>query len=68
MSRCCMKFIAIILVSSSVVASAQRINFNTQKNWSLNKKELLISFGPTQFLGDLGGANSSNYDYSLKDW
>ncbi len=47
---------------------AQRINFNTQRNWSLNKKELIIKLGPTQFLGDLGGADAANYDYSLKDW
>lgn len=46
----------------------QRINFNTQKNWSLNKKELLLNVGATQFLGDLGGSNPGGYDYSLRDW
>ena len=68
MNRIYLKFIVLLCIILGFNASAQRINFNTQKNWSLNKKELLISFGPTQFLGDLGGANSSNYDYSLKDW
>ena len=51
-----------------VTGIAQNINFNTQKNWSLNKKELLLKVGPTQFLGDLGGSNTDDYDYSLKDW
>ena len=68
MNRIYVKFIVLLCILLGYNATAQRINFNTQKNWSLNKKELLISFGPTQFLGDLGGANSSNYDYSLKDW
>ena len=68
MNRVYIKFIATLCISLAFNTFAQRINFNTQRNWSLNKKELLINIGPTQFLGDLGGANSSNYDYSLKDW
>lgn len=47
---------------------AQNINFNSQKNWSLNKKELMFSVGATQFTGDLGGAGSYGHDYSLYDW
>ena len=68
MIRMVLKSVVALWVFSSYQVVAQRINFNTQRNWSLNKKELLIKFGPTQFLGDLGGANTSNYDYSLKDW
>ena len=68
MIRMVLKSAVALWVFSSYYVVAQRINFNTQRNWSLNKKELLIKFGPTQFLGDLGGANTSNYDYSLKDW
>jgi len=59
-------FLFMLLVS--FYAACQRINFNTQKNWSLNKKELLFTVGSTQFLGDLGGADRANYDYSLRDW
>jgi hypothetical protein len=55
-----------VFLSSWIVA--QRVNFNTQKNWSLNKKELIFNVGATQFLGDLGGADVDDYDYSLKDW
>jgi len=63
-----LKYFVLLVIAVSYNTYAQRINFNTQRNWSLNKKELLIKVGPTQFLGDLGGANTSNYDYSLKDW
>lgn len=46
---------------------AQHTNFNTQRNWSLNKKDLLIGIGATQFTGDLGGRNRIGTDYSLAD-
>lgn len=65
-----MRVIFILLLFCFFTANcvAQRINFNTQKNWSLNKKELIFNVGATQFLGDLGGADTDDYDYSLKDW
>lgn len=46
---------------------AQHTNFNTQKNWSLNKKEIIFGIGATQFLGDLGGKDLVGKDYSLRD-
>jgi len=46
---------------------AQHANFNTQRNWSLHKKELQIGIGATQFNGDLGGSVGVGRDYSLKD-
>lgn len=55
-----------LLLSTSVVF-AQHTNFNTQRNWSLNKKEVMIGFGATQFLGDLGGRDMIGKDYSLVD-
>jgi hypothetical protein len=51
----------------SFSAYSQHTNFNTQRNWSLNKKDLLIGFGATQFTGDLGGRNRIGTDYSLAD-
>ena len=45
----------------------QHANFNSQRNWSLHKKELQIGIGATQFNGDLGGAEGIGRDYSLKD-
>ncbi len=45
----------------------QHTNFNTQRNWSLNKKDLILGFGATQFTGDLGGMNRIGTDYSLAD-
>lgn len=61
-------FTTLLILCYALVVNSQRINFNTQKNWSLNKKELLFNVGATQFLGDLGGANKDDYDYSLRDW
>jgi len=46
---------------------AQHSNFNTQRNWSLHKKELQFGLGATQFNGDLGGSYGVGRDYSLKD-
>jgi hypothetical protein len=46
---------------------AQHANFNTQRNWSLHKKELQFGVGATQFNGDLGGGEGIGRDYSLKD-
>lgn len=45
----------------------QHTNFNTQRNWSLNKKEIMFGIGATQFLGDLGGRDRIGTDYSLVD-
>ena len=42
---------------------AQHANFNSQRNWSLHKRELQIGLGATQFNGDLGGGNSVGQDY-----
>ncbi len=46
---------------------AQHTNFNSQRNWSLNKKEFIIGFGGTNFLGDLGGRNQIGTDFSPVD-
>ena len=48
-------------------SEAQHTNFNTQRNWSLNKKEFLFGLGATQFLGDLGGKDQIGRDFSLID-
>lgn len=59
-----MKFIlSLIVLLFTVVASAQYSNFNTQRNWSLNKKEVRIGVGGTQFLSDLGGRDMIGTDY-----
>ena len=36
-----------------MTAVLDSMNFNSQKNWSLQKHELQIGVGVTQFLGDL---------------
>ena len=56
--------ILLLLASQSV---AQHTNFNTQRNWSLNKKEVFIGGGVTQFTGDLGGRNRIGTDFSVAD-
>lgn len=66
-----MKLNYLLLLNFSVVflgnLFSQHTNFNSQSNWSLNKKELQIGLGATQFNGDLGGSYSVGQDYSLKD-
>jgi hypothetical protein len=57
--------LAISLISFGTFA--QFTNFNTQKNWSMNKKEFIFGGGSTQFLGDLGGQAGIGKDYSLAD-
>ncbi len=58
---------SLILLLSATVAFGQHTNFNTQRNWSLNKKEVMFGIGATQFLGDLGGRDQIGKDYSLAD-
>ena len=60
-------FFTLILFVATTVSYAQHTNFNTQRNWSLNKKEILFGFGATQFLGDLGGKDQIGTDYSPID-
>ncbi|MDX2361323.1 MAG: hypothetical protein QNK23_10985 [Crocinitomicaceae bacterium] len=63
-----MKYLtSLILLLSMSLAYGQHTNFNTQRNWSLNKKELMFGIGVTQFLGDLGGRDRIGTDYSLAD-
>jgi len=62
------KIISLFFFSTFFYAlHAQHANFNSQRNWSLHKKELQIGIGATQFNGDLGGAEGIGQDYSLKD-
>lgn len=57
----------IVLFASTTVVLGQHTNFNTQRNWSLNKKEVLFGLGATQFTGDLGGRDRIGKDFSLVD-
>lgn len=45
----------IALFLSLLVQGQSASNFNSSRNWSLNKKEIFFTIGATQFLGDLGG-------------
>lgn len=57
--------LSILLLCS--IAYGQHTNFNSQTNWSLNKKEIMFGIGGTQFLGDLGGRDQIGKGYSLAD-
>lgn len=59
--------LTLIILTLLTSVSAQHTNFNTQRNWSLNKKEIMFGVGATQFLGDLGGRDRIGTDYSLRD-
>jgi hypothetical protein len=60
-------YILSFLAIFPLIAISQHVNFNTQRNSSLNKRELQIGFGATQFNGDLGGAVGIGRDYSIRD-
>jgi len=57
----------ILVCLSCSVVFAQHANYNTQKNWSLNKSEVVFTLGATQFNGDLGGGVGVGKDYSMRD-
>jgi len=59
--------LCLIVFAANITIYAQHTNFNTQRNWSLNKKEFMFGLGATQFLGDLGGKDRIGKDYSLVD-
>lgn len=63
-----MRFLtSLTLLLSTTALFAQHTNFNTQRNWSLNKKEIIFGLGATQFLGDLGGRDMVGKDFSPVD-
>lgn len=63
-----MKYYLCFIIAATVFdVFGQGSGFNSQRNWSRNKKELVFNIGPTQFLGDLGGKNKIGKDYSLAD-
>jgi hypothetical protein len=60
--------IIIVAISFSTSGFAQfSSNFNSSRNWSLNKHELFFALGATQFLGDLGGLNKIGSQNSIVD-
>jgi len=63
-----MKYLSLMtMLLLGLHVGAQGTNFNSQRNWSLNKKEILFGIGATQFLGDLGGKDKVGTDFSLVD-
>ena len=62
-----MKYLLLLSLFFVGTAYSQHTNFNTQRNWSLNKKEIIFGIGATQFLGDLGGRDQIGKDHSLAD-
>jgi hypothetical protein len=60
------RFILLFFIPLGII-HAQHTNFNTQKNWSLHKKEVIFGLGATQFNGDLGGSYGVGRNYSMKD-
>ncbi len=61
------QYLLLLVFMAAFSAFAQHTNFNSQRNWSLNKKEFIIGVGGTNFLGDLGGRNQIGTDYSPVD-
>lgn len=59
--------ICFFILFSSQVFGQMSSNFNSSKNWSMNKHEIFFAVGPTMFLGDLGGLNREGTQKSLAD-
>lgn len=60
--------IYIVVLGFSVSSWGQfASNFNSSRNWSMNKHELFFALGATQFLGDLGGLNQVGSQKSIID-
>jgi hypothetical protein len=59
--------ILLLMLFFNTLSFGQHANFNTQRNWSLNKKEIVFGLGLTQFTGDLGGRDRIGKDFSLVD-
>lgn len=49
------------------ITFAQSTHFRSNTNWTMNKKELVLNIGASQFLGDLGGQNGIGRQKSLRD-
>lgn len=59
--------ISLSLLISSQLFGQMSSNFNSSKNWSMNKHEVFFAVGPTFFLGDLGGLNKEGTQKSIVD-
>jgi hypothetical protein len=59
--------IVTILVTLSTMSIAQPTNFNTNRTWQMNAKDIYFGVGASQFLGDLGGRDKVGANYSLAD-
>ena len=62
-----LKYLLLLIFIPAGFIYAQHANFNTQRNWSLHKKEVMFGLGATQFNGDLGGNVGVGRDFSLYD-
>lgn len=64
-----MRFILITALLFTTLSSFGQFasNFNSSRNWSMNKHELFFAMGATQFLGDLGGLNQVGSQNSIID-
>lgn len=60
-------YVLIALIVACQANGQLSSNFNSSKNWSMNKKEIFFTVGATQFLGDLGGRDQIGTQKSLVD-
>lgn len=67
MNRLIIGAVTALSLGVTTMTYGQHTNFNTQRNWSLNKKEVIFGVGLSQFLGDLGGKDLIGKDYSMRD-
>ncbi|MEX2484669.1 MAG: hypothetical protein WED10_08920 [Brumimicrobium sp.] len=59
--------ISLLFIGGVCAQGQTSSNFNSSRNWSMNKHELFLALGASQFLGDLGGRNQIGTQKSPMD-
>ncbi|MEX1191378.1 MAG: DUF6089 family protein [Brumimicrobium sp.] len=59
--------ISLLFIGGVCAQGQTSSNFNSSRNWSMNKHELFFALGASQFLGDLGGRNQIGTQKSPMD-
>lgn len=61
------KYFLFFLLVSALITKTFSQNFSRPGDWKKQRKELFLSMGGANFLGDLGGLNKAGTDYSPVD-
>ena len=62
-----MKALYLIILCLLILQNSFSQNFTRPNDWKKYRQEIIVQVGVSQFLGDLGGLNSTGTDYSPAD-